>query len=99
MTVGGSTTGRATSVSIAGAIRQRVVLSQCASGTPRAPSTSVVIAASRSVSHSDCHKGAERPRKLEAESDKTVRSLKAERGTANIEHSTLNLQYVTRVAA
>ena len=69
MTVGGSTIGRATSVSIAGASRQRVVLSQWASGSPHTPRINVVIAASRSVSQSDCHSGAGKPRKVETGSD------------------------------
>ena len=63
-----------TSVSIAGASRHRVVFNQWARGRPSAPSTNVVIAASRSVSQSDCHNGAGRPRKLETESD-NARSL------------------------
>ena len=70
MTVGGRTIGSATRVSIAGASRQRVVLSQCARGSPHTPRISVVIAASRSVSQSDCQSGAGRPRKLEVTSDK-----------------------------
>ena len=68
MTVGGSTIGSATSVSTAGASRHRVVLSQCASGSPSMPRTSVVMAASRNVSQSDCQSGAGRPRKLETDS-------------------------------
>src|SRR5262245_41404080 len=72
MTVGGSTIGSATSVSTAGASFHRVVFSHCASGRPTHPSTSVVIAASRSVSHSDCQSGGGNPRKVEAESDKSA---------------------------
>ena len=45
--------GSATSVSITGASRQRVRLSQWASGRPISPSTAVVMVASRSVSQSD----------------------------------------------
>ena len=71
MTVGGSTIGRATRVSIAGASRQRVVFSQWASGKPSPPRISVVIAARRTVSQSDCQSGAGRPRKVETVSGKT----------------------------
>src|SRR5258706_11959111 len=70
MTVGGSTIGSATRVSTAGASRQRVLLSQCASGNPTIPRASVVMAASRSVSQSACQSGAGKPRKLEADSGK-----------------------------
>jgi hypothetical protein len=73
MTVGGRTIGSVTSVSIAGARRQRLVLSQWASGRPRTPRRSVVMAARRSVRPSDCQSGEESPRKVSAESGKAGR--------------------------
>src|ERR1700722_885257 len=57
MTVGGSTIGIVTKVSIAGASRHRVVLSHWARGNPATPRTKVVTAASFRVKASDCQRG------------------------------------------